>query len=120
MNMKLHCSPGFDNRSVMVCDWLDQNGFFAFQERAYWPKHVLLSVLQNKPPTVEYWVTNQIYTDFDLAKREGGRFGFLPCRALYDDAQNPSWFPVFTDDINKVLAFLRHKTGTDYTVADEP
>ena len=120
--MKIHCEPGVDNRSFMTGDWLDEKGHHVMHERAYWrrfpsagematPAKLLWALAQE--PTVQYWVTDQLYACKALAESEAEVYGFKAQQGFYCEAPNLHWFPIF-DDFDKAITFLRAKTGVDY------
>jgi hypothetical protein len=106
--MKLHCKPGFDNHSIMTGDWYDEHEERIFHERVYWPKHFL-----NHTRQVHYWLCHYPYTDLKLANKDAKKFGFVSQQGFYCEAPNLHWFPIF-NDFEKVLVYLKHKTGITY------
>lgn len=125
--MKLYSEPSFDHRSMMVSDWNDENGRYVFQERTYWqqfptrsnapPGEWLGAVIRHlkAPPRSEYWITDALYTDETLAKADAAQYGFTPQLGFYCEVLEPHWFPIFNDNFDGALAYLKAKTGIDYS-----
>ena len=122
--MKIHSEPGYDCRSFMTCDWLDENGRHVMHERTYWerplgPKFSIgarLSCLMRiaaTEPQVRYWITDVLYTDKALAEQEASQHGFRAQEGFYCEPDNLHWFPIFSD-FDAALKFLEIKTGIKY------
>ena len=123
MKMQIHCEPGYDCRSFMTGDWLDENGHHVMHERNYWRRFpsatdknaTMAKILWAlaKEPSTHYWISDVLYTDKALAEREAKQYGFTAVEGFYCEAPNYHWFPSF-DDYDKALAFLKEKTGIEY------
>jgi len=121
--VKIHCEPGYDCRSFMTGDWLDENGHHVMHERTYWLRPPSVKEIQDCPAKlihylkstirVSYWISDVLYTNKTLAEAEAKQHGFKAQEGFYCEEDNLHWFPIF-DDYDKALAFLKIKTGICY------
>ncbi len=125
--MKLHCEPGYLNRTWQSADWFDENNIFVMHERTYVRTVPISTVPISRRPltpaqlhwassgdmTTHYWITNAIYTDKYLGEKEVSEFKGNLQEGFYCERPDLHWFPIF-QDFELALKYLKYKTGILY------
>ena len=126
--MKIHCEPGYEQRTFSTADWLDEQNNHLFHERTYWGYSINRNSRREKTPAelyhvaykaattgliVHYWM-DVTYTVLDDANKDAKEFdGVVQLHPYCDEENSPAWFMSF-NDFDKAMVYLRTKTGINY------